>query len=81
MIIAKFKQQSCITFNKENFNYTNSLYDMEVSGFFFGCEKYSIKEFIHSIKIISDNEKEKITFSNKEVINNLIKKNKKNRFI
>ena len=43
---------------------------MELSGFY-GCEKYSIKEFIHCTKIISDNEKEKITFSNKEVIKNL----------
>ena len=68
---CKIEQQSCITFNKENFNYTKSLYDMEVSGFFFGCEKYTIKEFIHSIKIISDNENKKITFSNKEVIKNL----------
>ena len=47
---------------------------MEVSGFFFGCEKYTIKEFIHSIKIISDNENKKITFSNKEVIKNLFVK-------
>ena len=45
---------------------------MEASGFFFGCEKYTSKEFIHSIKIISDNEKKKINFFNKEEVKNMI---------
>ena len=45
-----------------NFKYTNNVSDMEASGFFFACEKYSTKEFIYSIKIISDNEKKKIKF-------------------
>ncbi|MBD23366.1 MAG: hypothetical protein CL572_06895 [Alphaproteobacteria bacterium] len=71
---CQIKQESCVTYNKENFNYTNNLSDMEASGFFFGCEKYSTKEFIHSLKIISDNEKEKINFFDKNNINNLIKK-------
>ena len=56
---CKINQSSCITYGEPNFNYTNDLSDMEASGFFFGCEKYSSKEFIHSIKIISDNEKKK----------------------
>ena len=47
---------------------------MEVSGFSLVVKKYTIKEFIHSIKIISDNENKKITFSNKEVIKNLFVK-------
>ena len=71
---CKIKQKSCITYNMANFNYTNDLSDMEVSGFFFACEKYSTKELIHSLKIISDNEKEKINFSDKEIINCLILK-------
>ena len=45
---------------------------MEASGFFFACEKYSTKEFIYSIKIISDNEKKKLNFFDKEIIRNLI---------
>jgi hypothetical protein len=45
---------------------------MEASGFFFGCEKYSSKEFIHSIKIISDNEKKKINFFNKDEVKNMV---------
>ena len=73
LIIAKLNKNHALH-NKENFNYTNDLSDMEVSGFFFACEKYSTKELIHSIKIISDNEKEKINFSDKEIINCLILK-------
>jgi hypothetical protein len=69
---CKINQNSCITYNEPNFNYTNNLSDMEASGFFFGCEKYSSKEFIHSIKIISDNEKKKINFFNKDEVKNMV---------
>ena len=47
---------------------------MEASGFFFGCEKYSTKEFIYSIKIISDNEKKNKFFFDREIIRNLFLK-------
>ena len=69
---CKINQSSCITYGEPNFNYTNDLSDMEASGFFFGCEKYTSKEFIHSIKIISDNGKKKINFFNKEEVKNMI---------
>ena len=68
----KIKQKACITYGAPNFKYTNYVSDMEASGFFFACEKYSTKEFIYSIKIISDNEKKKLNFFDKEIIRNLI---------
>ena len=56
---CKIQQQSCITLIKKTFNYTNSLCDMESSGFFMVVKKYSIKKNSFVQKIISDNEKEK----------------------
>ena len=68
------EQESCITYNKENQNYTNDLSDMEASSFFYSCQKFSTKEFIHSLKIVSDNNEQKINFYDKEIINDLILK-------
>ena len=70
-------QNSCMTYSKENFIYTDNLSDMEASGFFMGAEKYSTKELIHVIKIISDNKDEKIDFSNKKKVYEIIKPNVK----
>ena len=50
---------------------------MEASGFFMAADKYSTKELIHSIKIISDNEGEKIDFSDKKKLYDIIKPNEK----
>ena len=75
---CRLKQKSCITHHKPNYSYTDDLSDMEASGFFFGCEKYSSKEFIHSIKIVSDNEKKRINFFDEEEVKNIVLKKIKN---
>ena len=49
------KKLNCTCYAKPNFNYDNSLSDMESSGFFLSANKYSTKELIHTLKIISDN--------------------------
>ena len=48
---------------------------MEASGFFACAMKYSSKELIHCLKIISDNQNEKINFNNKSEIQKLFEKN------
>ena len=48
---------------------------MESSGFFFAANKYSTKEFIHSLKIVSDNIYQKIDFNDKQIINRIFEKN------
>ena len=42
--------------------------------FFTVVKKSSTKEFIHSLKIVSDNNEQKINFYDKEIINDLILK-------
>ncbi len=70
---CNLNQNSCMTYSKQNFIYTNDLSDMEASGFFMSAEKYSTKEMISSIKIISDNKKERIDFSDKKKVYEIIK--------
>ena len=48
----KIKRLNCTCYSKPNFNYTNSLSDMESSGFFSSANKYSSKEIIHSILLL-----------------------------
>ena len=69
-------QKSCITYSEQNFFYNDDLSDMEASGFFMAADKYTTKELIHSIKIISDNEEQKIDFSDKNKLYDIIKSNK-----
>ena len=69
------KQKACITYDKPNFDYNISMSDMELSGFFYSANKYSSKELIHSLKIISDNKNKKIDFKNKKVVKELIEIN------
>ena len=71
----KIKRLNCTCYSKPNFNYSNSLSDMESSGFFSSANKYSSKEIIHSLKIVSDNKFEKIDFNNAESIDRILKKN------
>ena len=74
---CNLEQKSCITYGEQNFFYNDDLSDMEASGFFMAADKYSTKELIHSIKIISDNEEEKIDFSDKKKLYDIIKPNEK----
>ena len=48
---------------------------MESSGFFYSANKYSTKELIHSLKIVSDNKYEKIDFNNAKNIEIIIERN------
>jgi uncharacterized protein YqgV (UPF0045/DUF77 family) len=48
---------------------------MESSGFFSSANKYSSKEIIHSLKIVSDNKFEKIDFNNAKSIDTIFEKN------
>ena len=52
-----------MTYSKPNEKLNDLLSDMESSGFFESSSKYSSKE-IHSLKIISDNESNRIDFNN-----------------
>ena len=49
---------------------------MELSGFFLAANKYSYKELIHSLKIISDNKLQSIDFKDKNKIEVLFEKKK-----
>ena len=71
----KIKKYNCTCYGKPNFNYDNSLSDMESSGFFFSANKYSTKEVIHSLKIISDNKYDKINFNDVKTIDRIFEKN------
>ena len=64
-----------ITLEKPSNKYQSCLYDMEASGFFFSATQYGTLELIHSIKIISDNEKAPVSKVNKNNVRYLIKNN------
>ena len=66
------EQATCETYEKENFNYKKNIVDMEASGFFFAAKKVATLEFIHSIKIISDNQNCKDKVKNKDYISKII---------
>ena len=65
----------CTTFSKVDKEYQDSLSDMELSSFFYSANKYSTKELIHSLKIVSDNKSEILDFNNKKKIKSIFKKN------
>lgn len=69
--ITNVRNNSCITYENENNKYNHSLSDMELSGFFEAANKYSYKELIHSIKIVSDNKYDSIDFKDKKVVERL----------
>tara|TARA_B100000586_G_C20002015_1_gene380878 strand:- start:5 stop:823 length:819 start_codon:yes stop_codon:yes gene_type:complete len=89
--IVEYKNQSCwypqiifnppcecidlITLEEPSTEYQSCLYDMEASGFFFAATQYGTLELIHSVKIISDNEKKPISEINKNNVNHLIRNN------
>tara|TARA_B100000586_G_scaffold263384_1_gene232698 strand:+ start:4323 stop:5141 length:819 start_codon:yes stop_codon:yes gene_type:complete len=62
-----------ITLGKPSTEYQSCLYDMEASGFYFAATKYGTLELIHSLKIISDNNKAPISKINKNDVSNLVK--------
>tara|TARA_X000001036_G_C20617312_1_gene781562 strand:- start:391 stop:1179 length:789 start_codon:yes stop_codon:yes gene_type:complete len=72
--VGDFDIQSfeCLTCDNENKNYSNDLFDMECSGFFESAKRFSTKELIQSLKIVSDNQSKSINFKNKKEIYDLI---------
>lgn len=72
---TNIEKKQCKTFNKPNFSYSNSVHDMEVSGFYLACTKFSTNELIHSFKIISDNKNKRINFKNIDEVSSLMEKN------
>ena len=64
-----------ITLEEPSTEYQSCLYDMEASGFFIAATQYGTLELIHSVKIISDNEKKPISGINKNNVNYIIRNN------
>tara|TARA_B100001564_G_C20480223_1_gene596744 strand:- start:68 stop:859 length:792 start_codon:yes stop_codon:yes gene_type:complete len=68
----KINSLSCTTLEKKGINYKDSLFEMESSGFFQAATKFSSKELIFILKIVSDNELKSINFQNADEIYNII---------
>ena len=66
------QNQECLSIGKQRKNYSSKVYDMESFGFYQSACKYSSKELLQIVKIISDNQFESIDFKNKEVVYNII---------
>ena len=64
-----------ISYQKKNDIYNFSLSDMESYGFFSVADKFSSREFIFLVKIISDNEIKSIDFFSKKNVFELINQN------
>ena len=73
----KIQNQECLSVGKQRKNYSSKVYDMESFGFYQSACKYSSKELLQIVKIISDNQFESIDFKNKEVVYNTILNHKK----
>jgi len=72
--VNKFKMhnQECLSLGIKKKNYSSKVYDMESFGFYQSASKYSSKELLQIVKIISDNQFESIDFKNKEAVYNII---------
>ena len=77
--VNKFKMQNqeCLSVGIQRKSYSSKVYDMESFGFYQSACKYSSKELLQIVKIISDNQFESIDFKNKEVVYNTILNHKK----
>ena len=77
--VNKFKMQNqeCLSVGIQKKIYSSKVHDMESIGFYQSACKYSSKELLQIVKIISDNQFESIDFQNKEVVYNIILNHKK----
>ena len=75
--INKIGQLSCTTYDKVDSKYCNSLSDMELSGFYQSANKYSYRELIHSLKIVSDNMQNPFNYEEKDKVEKLFEAKKK----
>lgn len=71
--LAAFASTELITLDQPELNYPkDTAYDMEGAGFFKSAMRVSTIEFVHSIKIISDNRSNPVEKITKKLITNLI---------
>ena len=75
--INEVNQITCTTYENIDSKYNNSLSDMELSGFYQTANKYSYRELIHSLKIVSDNKQNPFNYEEKNKIEELFKAKKK----
>ena len=75
--INKINQLSCTTYDKVDSKYSDSLSDMELSGFYQTANKYSYRELIHSLKIVSDNRQNPFNYDEKDKIEKMFEAKKK----
>ena len=75
--VNNINQLSCTTYDKIDLKYSNSMSDMELSGFYQTANKYSFRELIHSLKIVSDNKENPFKFEEKNKIEKLFEAKKK----
>lgn len=75
--IDKINQLSCTTYERVDSQYSDSLSDMELTGFYQTANKYSFRELIHSLKIVSDNKEKPFDYDEKDKIEKLFEVKKK----
>ncbi len=75
--ITRISQLSCTTYDKVDQKYSDSLSDMELSGFYKTANKYSYRELIHSLKIVSDNRQNSFNYDEKDKIEKMFEAKKK----
>ncbi len=73
----EMQNQECLSVGIQKKSYSSKVYDMESFGFYQSACKYSSKELLQIVKIVSDNQFESIDFKNKEVVYNIISNQKK----
>ena len=71
----KLKKKECISYQKKNDTYNFSLSDMESYGFYSVADKFSSREFIFLVKIVSDNDIESIDFFSRKDVFELVNQN------
>ena len=62
----------CLSLYAPSADYADCLFDMEANGFFCAARRFASPEFIHSIKVVSDNPKTPFEAPNKQHIEKLI---------
>ena len=72
LVDTDLPSSSLLTLDKPRDEYTEQMYDMEASGVFQNACRFSTLEFIHSLKVISDNKQQPLERMDKKVIYELV---------
>ena len=67
-----------LTLEKESTEYGSAMFDMEASGVMSATSRFTTVEFVHSVKIISDNQSSSISDISAKKVSLLIEKSKSN---